>query len=514
MAFAWPPPWWRLLSRDLELSVPLGSEPGLVRVRLLARGEGPAAVWQGLHLDLPEAVGSPVSKPAAVPEAPPMVILYVLDALRADALEAVDADGRTAVPHLGRVVREGVSFVRHQSVAPNTLPSTKALFSGRTNRLKGAFEPTDKKFDTLAEAFAEAGYRTASFSGNSHVCESTGLTRGFQHVEERAFFDVDETSEKPYNDSAERVHSEALQWLDGLGTGEKAFLYLHTIHPHGPYDPPDIIGERFTRGVDSEISGDTATLRAIQRLQHQVVAADRKRLRGLYLGGLAYNDAEIGRFVEALRERYSSRDLLLIFTSDHGEELFDHGGVLHRYTLYREQIEIPLILWWPGSLEPQRVEASTTTLDLHESLRALISLPSRPGSEGRLFWSLLDGGTQKTADELRFAAASSVKGGVFLAQSSRYKLILAPRIGRQWGIGEGLGRTRDAEYVFDLASDPLERLNRAGDRSLEIAWLRSRLLAWIDQGRQWEEEQDQPLELDLESRRRLQALGYLGGPDG
>jgi arylsulfatase A-like enzyme len=450
----------------------------------------------------------------APPEAPPIVILYVLDALRADALEAVDGDGKKAAPTLLRLAREGVSFARHQSVAPNTLPSTKALFTGRTNRRKGALKLPDQGVETLAEAFARAGYRTGSFSGNTHISPVAGLTRGFQHVAQEAFFDLDEAEQVPFNNSAEIVHTTALGWLDALAPEEKAFLYLHTVHPHNPYDPPEPILERFTRGVGSEIAGTTSTLLAVQHHRHEVSAADRERLSRLYHGGLAYNDQEIGRFLEELGKRFRPQDVLVIFTSDHGEELFDHGGVLHGYTLYREQLEIPLILWWPGALEPQHIESPTTTLDLHESLRHLLGLTESPERRGRSFWPLLSRASERIAERTRFAAASSLKGGVFSAQSDRYKLILAPRTGSQWGMGEGLGRTRDMEYVFDLVHDPLEKTNLAGHPSLEIAWLRSRLLAWIDAGHAWEEKVDQPLELDEESRRNLEALGYVEGPDG
>ncbi len=69
-------------------------------------------------------------------------------------------------------------------------------------------------------------------------------------------------------------------------------------------------------------------------------------------------------------------------------------------------------------------------------------------------------------------------------------------------------RCLDLECLFDLRLDPEERVNRAGEGSLEVAWLRSRLLAWIERGRYLEMNEEEP-QLDDETRQRLRALGYL-----
>ena len=94
-----------------------------------------------------------------------------------------------------------------------------------------------------------------------------------------------------------------------------------------------------------------------------------------------------------------------------------------------------------------------------------------------------------------------------MARSARFKVIWAPRTGTQWGMGEGLGRSRDAEYVFDLAADPAERRNLAGvlDHP-EVRWLRARLLAWAHAPEP--EEGAAPAPTDEATRKKLEALGY------
>jgi arylsulfatase A-like enzyme len=193
---------------------------------------------------------------------------------------------------------------------------------------------------------------------------------------------------------------------------------------------------------------------------------------------------------------------LVAVTSDHGEELFDHGGILHGYTLYEEMLRIPLILWAPGRLRPAAVASPTDTLDLRATLLDLAGLEADGKAQGV---SLLR--RNRAGREPRLAAASSLKGGLYAAWSPRFKVIWAPRTGAGWGMGGGWGRSRDPEYVFDLVRDPGETVNRAGSGAFEAAWLRSRLLAWAERGRAAAEE---PAEApaDRETRERLRALGY------
>ena len=199
----------------------------------------------------------------------------------------------------------------------------------------------------------------------------------------------------------------------------------------------------------------------------------------------------------------------MIVTSDHGDELFEHGGVLHGYTLYEEMLKIPLIFWWPTRLEPARVETATDNLDLHETLRALVGAPLSGLGAGRSLWPLLRRPAARHK-EVIFAAASSLKGGIFMARSARHKLIWAPRTGAGWGLGEGRGRSRDPEYFFDLEADPGETVNLAGGASLEAAWLRSRLLAWIERAKAIEAGAEaEEVTLDETTREQLKALGYL-----
>jgi len=494
---------------DLELAIPLESDVGWVRVRLLAQGAGPAARWEDLAITTTtRRSGKREAQPSKLPR---VVVLYIMDALRSDHLGHLGGPAGIS-PTIDSLASEGATFERCFSIAPNTVPSMKALFTGRVFLDTGGFKLA-ADIPTLAEQFRDAGFRTGLFSGNGNVSVWRGLTRGFEQVARRVLFASHQhgPDSADYNDNAERVQEAALQWIESLEPDERVFMHLQTIHPHNPFDPPEPFRSQFTEGVPSAIDGSTETLVAVARGKRATSQSDKDRIRGLYAASVAYNDHHLGVFLDRLLERYPREEVLLILTSDHGDELFDHGSLLHGYSLYDEQLRIPLVVWWPGTIEPGRVERTAINLDLHASLNALLSRGEDTRGGGSSLWpALLEDGEarRRDDDQVVFAAASSVPGGIFMARSDRLKVVYAPRRGADWGMGQGEGRLRDPEFLFDLQQDPGETENLAGETPLEADWLRARLLAWINAGRRLEE--GVPLEeLDEETRQSLRALGYL-----
>ncbi|MES1243355.1 MAG: sulfatase [Acidobacteriota bacterium] len=502
--FAWSPSLWnRLLGRKTIL-LPLGQTDGWVRIRLRARGAGPAATWKRLGLRGEEQEPAPAAPREAASPKPRLVIVYVMDALRADTVGALGGPPGVS-PTYDRLAREGMLFRNHRSVAPNTIPSTKAFFTGRPFVDRGGWKLLPEDGPTLAEMFRAAGYHTGLFSGNVYVSPAYGTDRGFEHVAEEVLIDGYSAEAKPpFNDNAARAQAAALRWLASLPKNERAFLYIHTIHPHNPYDPPEPFRSRYTAGIPSTIDGSTETLWDVKQKRRAATAADRKRLRGLYNGSFAYNDAMLAGFVEQLAAWAPKEETLLALTADHGEEHFEHGGILHGFTLFEEQLRIPLLLWAPGSIRPARVDQRTDTLDLHATLVDLCGLQEKNETSGR---ELLRVARGETGDYIHRAAASSVRGGIYSALHGRWKMVWAPRTGVSWGQGDSLGRSREPEYLFDLEKDPGERVNLAGDGDLEAAWLRERLLAWVKKNRGASaRSEEQPV--DQKTLERLKALGY------
>jgi hypothetical protein len=188
---------------------------GPVRVRFTAAEPGSAARWRGWRWR-PEPAKTP--PPAPMTEAPApspsrrprLVVLYVMDALRADTVGHLGGPPGIS-PTIDRLAREGFTFRDHRSTAPNTLLSVRHLFTGRilvnTEDWRRLSVGGGAALPTLAEAFQAAGYRTGLFSANGYVSAHYGLARGFDHVSQEALFDVESPGPAPVNRSAERVHA-------------------------------------------------------------------------------------------------------------------------------------------------------------------------------------------------------------------------------------------------------------------------------------------------------------------
>jgi arylsulfatase A-like enzyme len=427
-----------------------------------------------------------------------------MDALRADHLTGGSSATPALSPELEELVAEGFELRRHRSLAPSTLPSTRALLTGSLLPPAADAPPAH-----LAEAFRRAGYRTGLFSGNPFVSKELGLDRGFETAPEATHYDLHALRKAlPYNDNAEVVHAAALDWLASLPGNSRVFLYLHTMHPHNPYAPPPEIHERLVGESPSRVDGASETLLAVRDGAIPVSDADRAKLAALYAGGLAYNGVELRAFLDRLEERFDRDDTLLVLTSDHGEELFDHGGVLHGYTLYEELLRIPLVVRWPGRVRPGSSERLSTTLDLRRTLLELAGVEDGARLDGvSLLPLLLRGEDDRSWDDRTLeAAAPDVRGGLFAVRQGPWKLVFAGASRTGWGMGQGIGRTWEAEYLFHLGRDPHERSNELGLGGLWEDWLRARIDLWAERLDASGTTEAEPSE---ELRRRLEALGYV-----
>ena len=121
----------------------------------------------------------------------------------------------------------------------------------------------------------------------------------------------------------------------------------------------------------------------------------------LYLSEVRYVDVEVGRLIDAVAEGEHARETLIVLTSDHGEEFWEHGGYEHGHSLRREVIHVPLILSLPGRLPPQTLKQDVSVVSIYPTLLQLLDIPY----DSRDF----------TASSLPLVSESSSKESVFSA---------------------------------------------------------------------------------------------------
>jgi arylsulfatase A-like enzyme/cytochrome c-type biogenesis protein CcmH/NrfG len=392
----------------------------------------------------------------------PIVVVSV-DTLRSDRLPAYGYD-RVETPAIDALRADGILFERAYSPVPMTLPAHASILTGLLPPAHGVRDNAGYRLEetagpTVPELLGRAGYATGAAVSAYVLRRETGIARGFDHYDDR----VPEASRTLMGDlqrPGDETLAAALEWLDGLEAGKPFFLLLHIYEPHTPREPPEPYASRYSDPYDGEV---------------------------------AWSDAIFGRIVAALTERGLYQDSTVVFLSDHGEGLDDHGEDEHGILLYRESLQVPLVLKLPGGRGAGTTEA--TPVDLTDVAPTLLALAGVEVPEALPGTSLL-----------RLAAGDRPPE---IANRALYSETFHPQLRFGWsGLRSVIrGRHQYVEGVdrelYDLIGDPAERHNLVrGDRRTYAA-LRDALAGF-------DSELAPPFEESTETREALATLGYLG----
>jgi arylsulfatase A-like enzyme len=353
---------WFVTHQKLSFWVWRSTLPWLVAGVVLALAAGEGRDWWHERSALaklpPAAAGSP------------NVLVIVIDTLRSDHLSTYGYSRPTS-PNIDQFARQGVTF--DNAIAPSswTLPSHASMLTGRYTYEHGAdsvkpmsllghaVQTLDNRYPMLSEALAQHGYRTAGFSGNRiFFSRHMGLGRGFSHFEDFATSDMfprtvlgrkfatlvlnhdsfrmllvkvgfrglahlQMVGEEGIRKQGPAINRSVLSWIDRDHT-RPFFAFLNYYDVHAPYGPTHSVAQKFSHGHGS--------------------VAD------YYDDGVADMDDFIGDLLHELDRRGLTENTLVVFTSDHGELLEEHGMIGHRNALYRQLIQVPFIVRKPGSV--------------------------------------------------------------------------------------------------------------------------------------------------------------------
>lgn len=387
------------------------------------------------------------------------VILISVDTLRADHVGCYQA-ARKTTPHIDSIAGNGTLFSQVSALVPLTLPSHVALFTS-TYPFANGVEDNGVPFatgTTLATVFRNAGYRTAAFVGGFVLDRRFGLSRDFDVYDSP--FDLHKKTAADVGDlkrPGAQVAAAAIHWLD-QNANAPFFLFLHLYDLHTPYDlPPEA------------------------RLRHGETG---------YEAELAYVDRVLGDFLAFLERRGLLNKSLIVFTSDHGEGLNDHGESTHGFFVYESTLRVPLIFHWPARskrVSQDRISEPASLLDVAPTILDTLGL-SRPAEMSG--HSLITGKTtDETYSESLYARNHFGCAALRTLRRGRYKYIDAPN-----------------PELYDLSDDPRESQNLyAAQRSVALD-LRRRMMDLL--ARVPAAKARPPLP---DAVNALRSLGYLGG---
>jgi len=424
-----------------------------VPARAMAGGAMLAVAWLAGIAFFALRSGDERAAPAAVsaPAGAPNVLLIFLDTVRYDDAQQM--------PNLMKLASTGVAYDRAWAPAPWTLPSHLGVLTGMPP-WKVPYDAAALRFlydgPTLAEQFAARGYTTAAIFANPLLEPDPLFHRGFQqfHVSSRCV---------PCLSGLATLVSRALEragrdptffappdWMSAsdvtaksLRTVERAngpyFLALNYMDAHSPYYVERACrGRGFVQATDADWKAWGRTYNSRVPLAPGTAA----RLRAQYRAAIQCMDLSLGRLLDEVRRMPNGRRTVIAVVGDHGEEFGSHDIVGHGLSLYRQALQVPLIVSAPGQA-PQRVAGEVSTLDLYDELLRYLPesrQPLHPRPQPVIASYKVIGPAKSTA------AFSAVQG--------RYHLI-------QWRDG--------SEELYDLASDVEETRPlpiRADDRAL------------------------------------------------
>jgi len=441
-------------------------------------------------------------------------ILYVMTDDHAHHEMSCAGNRFLRTPHLDRLAREGVRFTNCFCTNSLCAPSRATCLTGTYSHINGVLGNSEAKdappeyirrdVVTYPELLRAAGYKTAVI-GKWHL---TDQPRGFDYSYilpgQGLYFDPDfienGVRRKQRGYVTDLITDRALQWLEGAGDGPWLLVYQHKA-PHRPFQPPERL-KKLLADTDlpypKTFDDDYATRRLAAESKDMrfdiSLAGDypdlpkglapEQRKRWLYQRFVKDHyrstvgvDENLGRVLDYLDRRKLAEDTVVIYTTDNGFFLGEHGWYDKRF-MYEPSLRLPLLMRYPRAIPSGRVEDrmvlnidyAPTILDFAgvtapssmqgQSLRAVARGESARGWRTSMLytyyedsWKLAGKGREAMSDpSFAYFTAHRVSPhrGV---RTSRYKLI-------------DYYRENGYHELFDLEKDPDEVRNVYGEKAL------------------------------------------------
>jgi len=488
----------------------------------------------------------------------PNVLIFVVDALRDDVLGCYGGDV-AETPVIDRLAREGVVFEDAFAQAPFTWTSFGSLLTGKYPRRHGLIKmaPGVRMLPNITlpyhlqnakrvnsdERLEPGDFLGAAFMTGT-LSHGSGLLRGFDiYLEAMVGHDLVDLESRwsqfrsglllwqirnKVNQRFDNqfVASVARDWFE-VNHDKRFVSMVHYYSTHTPYDPVEPFRSDYvSQDYDGPIYRFDSDARiAIERGVYETTEADERRIRELYYGGVAQADAMIGEVIDELEARGVLDNTIVVVTSDHGEELGEHGLWEHDW-MYQTNLRIPLVMRWPKGIPAgTRVAANVDSIDLVPTICELMGLEAPHDEAAPEKRGIIDGtslvpvmlGATETVREFSFAENGAYRS----IQSATEKLIvhadhLLPDDPDGWAkVSSGEHKLGYAPRYYNLVEDPHEEQNRFAQDQTAAKRLYDALRAWSDAmpiGSHMIELSER--DIDHQQMANLKALGYAGDGSG
>jgi arylsulfatase A-like enzyme len=461
-----------------------------------------------------------VTEAASAVRRRPNILLVVADDHAANAVGSYG--GHDVTPHIDRLAREGARFAECGCTNSLCSPSRATILTGTYNHVNGVTTLStefDARQPTFPELLRDAGYRTA-LVGKWHLGHG-GVhdPRGFDHWEvlpdqgayhDPEFLTMGGGSHVREGYATDLITDLALDWIGSVQGGDEPWcLLVQHKAPHRPWQP----AERHARLFEQDVIAPPATFGDDHT--HRAVAAREARMRvardlneedlkqpppdGLdqdahaqwafrryildYLRCVTAVDEGVGRLLDHLDATGQAQDTVVVYTSDQGFFLGEHGWYDKRF-MYRESLQMPLLVRYPPLVPPSTVsDALVLNVDFAQTFLDLAGVPAHPRMQGRSLRPLLTG---RTAEECGWRDTAYYRywehlDGIHNVAAHRGVRTREYKLVHYYGSGCGQpGASDEATQpeweLFDLLEDPREMHSRADDPAYADTLARMRVV--------------------------------------
>jgi arylsulfatase A-like enzyme len=475
----------------------------------------------------------------------PNVLILCIESIRMDHLSTYGYVRETS-PQLTELADRGALFLRAFSQSSWTKPNVASILTARYSSGHGVNRMGQALSDVLPylpDVLARNGYATGLFSSSPFLLPLFGFHRGveelytppekrtkelvlwnlfktlwipvlklpFQPVE-RLEYGIESFLQlkriRPLDLSATSLNSALESWTSRIGQ-RPFFAYVHYMEPHLPYSPPPPFDYMFYSDYRGDPRVQPPRLQGHEPFERlDPIDTDAHRfIKAKYDGEIAYIDREIGRLIEFLDGRDLLDHTILIVTSDHGQEFFEHGGYGHGRSLYNEVVQIPLIMVYPGKIPPgTSISANVRHIDIAPTIFDYCGIDySEMGFDGTSLRPLLSGytGSQQKSDE---ESTGESREGIlyFELYTGGFEGRAIQKDGKKLYIANKKGEK--AAQLFDLSKDPGEQQPLTDD---SVQQHLTSLLEDIYNRSKSRSVHAAEVEIDTNTEEKLRSLGYL-----
>lgn len=433
----------------------------------------------------------------------PNIILITLESLRPDHVGSYTGP-RPTTPMLDRLAEESVVYDEAHSVTSWTLASHASIFTGLYPSAHGANQSRSRLDDmpTLARLLREEGYQTAGFASGPYLARNHNLSQGFEFYDDSpATLGTQGGAHKDVTNV--KMVSAIHRFLKKERKPESPlFLFAYFWDPHYDYIPPSPYDRMF---VDDEMTRiNLEGYESNSLISSELEAEEIRFILSQYDGEIAWTDQMLERVFDALKQASLWEDSLVIVTSDHGEEFFDHGKKGHKKSLYVESVHVPLFVKFPRATRTGRDARLVSLVDLFSTVLEIAGVADIPDHQGHsllrpvpedrsIFFELLASHYFQDADRSGYTRKDEEW---FAVRKGDWKLVTVPEQGRR--------------ELYAVGADPVEQFDIAITDPARVDAMEALIALWLKNSVDFAENRNAAeAVLSEDQLERLRALGYV-----